>query len=685
MRVASGGILALLLTLSAPAQTVQFPEGYYAFYEVAERMSTAGRQVECAPELRQSMALIRLKPRAWDETRAILEETLTVCFQPLGENRWRLERAPKVVELEQRLRAQLVRHFRQQFSQTHSMLKQALAGKFTGSPSPPAPEHTSDTYVLCEVHPLDFQYAQWLGARFHYAPVQRWQRYLPEWSTFHRRLKAASTEQPVPVQQARRRTPIEKERLKRLEGVSLSKLGLPVEITRWAQQAARWEPKLWRTVFWPRTHYPSTKEQRAKLALIYAEYLLAEYLDLRLTEWAIRTFCSDALIREAIEKGMVIGVYSERLERGLRAHWLHQPVTERNLQQSAPVSVIVQMEWYNFWPYSGILHLRCWLRDGERVCPRPIAVSIGAPFDERGLETLYRKIAPAHAETYLAQLQRHAGYSETIMPGLAAIAPETENPKEFVYYFVEWLRRWASARDEELSVEVMHSSGLSPHVAALREVQSALGDQQRRVEWLLDRVDSVWTLRYPAGFVDRLPRVPLPAMREFLQSERDYEACRAFYRALTLQDAVMLVRGGPTIDLVPNWLWVETENSHPITSQQELGAIWLVMHVLEHLPEAMRQFTDAAGWAGRRIVSLSQVPDAKREEFARSLREWFTQERDFFDTYTPHVAFLWADSSQLLSRLSIESDDDGWNLYWEKAEGGRVVLLASNYPRLPRQ
>ena len=96
----------------ATAQQVEFPLEFYSFAEIAQRMSTEGRRVECARDLRQRLALIHLKPRSWQQTRELLEKALDVRFRKISdaENRWILEHDPEVVRLERQRRERLASH-----------------------------------------------------------------------------------------------------------------------------------------------------------------------------------------------------------------------------------------------------------------------------------------------------------------------------------------------------------------------------------------------------------------------------------------------------------------------------------------------------------------------------------------------------------------------------------------------
>ncbi|MDM7460293.1 MAG: hypothetical protein P3X24_001385, partial [bacterium] len=104
-----GCMLSVLLQGIARAQQVEFPLDYYSFEEIAQRMSVDGRRVDCARSLRQKLALVRLKPRSWQQTREILEAGLDIRLRLTSkvENRWILERNPEVARQEKRWREQL--------------------------------------------------------------------------------------------------------------------------------------------------------------------------------------------------------------------------------------------------------------------------------------------------------------------------------------------------------------------------------------------------------------------------------------------------------------------------------------------------------------------------------------------------------------------------------------------------
>ncbi|MCS6918881.1 MAG: hypothetical protein NZM28_03845 [Fimbriimonadales bacterium] len=91
---------------SALAQRVEFPLDTYSYPEIARRLSVGGRTVTCDPALSQKLAVIGLKPREWGEVKALLEDALEIRIAPTDKERkrWRISRAPAVLQRERELR-----------------------------------------------------------------------------------------------------------------------------------------------------------------------------------------------------------------------------------------------------------------------------------------------------------------------------------------------------------------------------------------------------------------------------------------------------------------------------------------------------------------------------------------------------------------------------------------------------
>jgi hypothetical protein len=89
--------------------SVEFPLRWYSYPEIAQQLSVGERTVQCAPDLRQCVALVHLKPRPWQAAVRLLSEGLEVRLRKVSdaENRWVLERDPRVAARERRWRQRL--------------------------------------------------------------------------------------------------------------------------------------------------------------------------------------------------------------------------------------------------------------------------------------------------------------------------------------------------------------------------------------------------------------------------------------------------------------------------------------------------------------------------------------------------------------------------------------------------
>jgi len=107
-----GALVGLIATLAvAGGQTVSFPIGYYSYEDIAQHMSVGGRRVVCSPDLNNAIVLLHLKPRDWNQTRRILDNTLEIQFRPAGEgdDQWVLARPSELRKQDARLIEELAR------------------------------------------------------------------------------------------------------------------------------------------------------------------------------------------------------------------------------------------------------------------------------------------------------------------------------------------------------------------------------------------------------------------------------------------------------------------------------------------------------------------------------------------------------------------------------------------------
>lgn len=95
----------MLAFACANSPQVEFPLGWYAYPEIAKRLSVDGRQVQCVRTLQERVALLNLHQRSWEEMVALLEEALQVRVRQVNkeQNLWQMEPDPEVAVREKQL------------------------------------------------------------------------------------------------------------------------------------------------------------------------------------------------------------------------------------------------------------------------------------------------------------------------------------------------------------------------------------------------------------------------------------------------------------------------------------------------------------------------------------------------------------------------------------------------------
>jgi hypothetical protein len=122
MRIAAlVGTIALLASFSAhasPDSSVHVELGTYTFPELAQKLSTDGRTVTCAPSLRNRAALVRLNNRTWDDAVKILSAGLDVRFEhkEAAKESWEMSRDQDVAARERRWRRTLMNALRDELN-----------------------------------------------------------------------------------------------------------------------------------------------------------------------------------------------------------------------------------------------------------------------------------------------------------------------------------------------------------------------------------------------------------------------------------------------------------------------------------------------------------------------------------------------------------------------------------------
>ena len=357
-------LVGLIASLAlASGQTVEFPIGYYSYDEIARMMSTAHRRVECAPELKGRVVLLRLKPRDWRQMRRILENTLEVQFRRAGggDDRWVLERPPELLKQERRLREALARHIEQRIQEDRRLARrmrypdapteqilEALAA--LPSPVPPSsyPElerqwrlMTIDLISLFREAPFEELLATWREIR-HF--LKAYEQGLPPVPA---QVQPASNDPNPPERQSHQATHYQQKAVERfLERYSLRDFRLHPAIMQVARRHAQMERSEWEA------RYGKTWSEDYSQRLVLAVYSLSS-----LAYSAILGYMHEAIaeqlqpppnILQVLEQGTVVRVYELDIDSELLALWL-QDLHGAVVPQYEPTRIRIRVLMSAYW------------------------------------------------------------------------------------------------------------------------------------------------------------------------------------------------------------------------------------------------------------------------------------------------------------------------------------------------
>jgi hypothetical protein len=612
----------------ATAQQVEFPLDYYSFAEIAQRMSTEGRRIECARDLRQRLALIHLKPRSWQQTRELLEKALDVRFRKISdaENRWILERDPEVVRMERQRRERLANHLDKEGAQGMRVFRLLLDKSIP-------PEKVFE--VAQEIQPdttpseAECQQVVTMIEMLREMPVET---ALRNWRAYKQMVKAL-----IPLLDD------QSEAVRLLTEKPLASYGFAQEELQWAERIAQGKDEKWTQMLGDRLQryeHPLLKQAQALIAL-------GDFTNSYASSWA-----ADALMRQlqpplraldAIEQGVVARVYELSLPPELAA-WLLNDVDGTkiplNATEPVPLRLLVEAKWGR-WGYGYDVAIEPLEPPSEmRIYSLP-RINARLFFLPEFAYRTFQRFDPDLAQAYQAAYGRH----KQLLDDSSVRAPLDASARSLARTLYEW----AQKHQAELIAEVLPEASYGGQGKTLAERL-----KNCEAPYLLERHDGVWALRSWVAFVQRVPDLPLTALRDLLRTKGDYADWRAFYRAITPEQA--------------RWLRVWREEIASFTLAEELlgtslpvdnfAHAWLVMEILEHLPPAQRDSL----WSYQGIepvaVPLATLPPNARVQLARSLDRWRAV------LLTDKYKHLFAeDSALLVEQLVLSRSIGNWAIH----------------------
>jgi hypothetical protein len=577
----------------ATAQQVEFPLDYYSFAEIAQRMSVDGRRIECARDLSQRLALIHLKPRSWQQTRELLEKALDVRFRKISdaENRWVLERDPEVVRVERQRRERLANYLDKEgfaeprliqiFLDKNISPEKVLEMAQELDPELTVPEeHRKEMLQIVELMrelPLESALRNWRAHK------RLQQRFLNAMRSDDAAL--ALTEQ------------------------SLAEFGFSAAELQWAEQAAQSKDEKWQLLLGSSGSESESPAQRKAQALFSLGMFAEGYLSIYSVNTLLSRLQPPLRVLEAIEQGVVARVYDLTLPSELAA-WLLNDVNGDQIPIRAtdpvPMRLLATARWGQFgYDY----HLNIQPLDLERKEEDTLIhlpqLNKSLTLSPESAQKAFQRFDPELAHAYQAAYERH----KQLLDDPSVRAPLDSSARTLTRALYEWAQKHKAELIAEVYPEPFGGQG--------KTLTEWLG--RNGVPCLLERHDTVWVLRQWAAFVQRVPDLPLTALRNLLRTKGEYADWRAFYQAITPEQARWLATVGYAYP--PEVTRLRNQEVYP--TLDSLGYAWLLMMILEQLPPALRnQLWEHADDKKPFTVALATLPPNARVQLTQILSQW---------------------------------------------------------------
>ena len=613
----------------ATAQQVEFPLDYYSFAEIAQRMSIEGRRIECARDLRQRLALIHLKPRSWQQTRELLEKALDVRFRKISdaENRWVLERDPEVVRVERQRRERLASYLDKE-----GFAELRLIQIFLDKTIPPEKA---------------LEMAQELDPGFTFPEEQRKEAF-----------QLIELMRELPLESALRSWRAHKRLQQRflnamrsddaalaLTEQSLAELGFSAAELQWAEQVAQGKDKKGQLLLGSGSESESPAQRKAQ-ALFSLGMFAEGYLSAYSANTLLLRLQPPLRALEAIEQGVVARVYDLALPPELAA-WLRNDVNGDQIPLNAtdpvPTRLLATARWGQLG-YDYYLDIQPLDREftGENIftihLPQLRKLLMLSP---ESAQKAFQRFDPDLAQAYQAAYECH----KQLLQDPSVRAPFDNSARTLARMLYEWAQKHQAELIAEVYPEPFDSRGKT-----LADWLEKSGDP-----YLLERHDTVWVVRHWAAFVQRVPDLPLTALRNLLRTKGEYADWRAFYQAITPGQARWLVTVGYAHP--PEVTRLSNQELYPTID--EFGKAWLITLVLEQLPPALRNqlwaYTDEQKPL---TVALATLPPNARVQLAQILSQW----RAALGT-SGSKRLLSEDPAALVERLALYRIGTWWMFY----------------------
>lgn len=633
--------IALLGLGSAMAQRVEFPLDIYSYPEIAKRLSVEGRTVTCDPTLSQKLAVIGLKPREWSEIKALLEDALEVRIAPTDkeQKRWRISRAPAVLQRERELRqrwAKVVEQRMRDYRENFCAAMQKII-----DPAIPMDEAIQSLFAFELEKPITFNsvpsYFSRLGGGI--ARTLRSLKIDDFLSYTHLIFKFSND---------RRRfdQTIDSEKCGDFIGEFLSRHSLEryykdTPIESWLQRMESLPPsELSEWLHISEDDFHAFSPERLRYRLLYQlSTAFSWYYDGCMKDKVINNCIPDVL--QAIEQGYAVRTTQLKLP----AH-----LAQRLLPDYEP--------WHGLAPDTQVqLYAISWLQVEPDIYTMPIYVSPDLSFDcahplmyerhygdiwnlDSGYTVWELRLQRMGDAELLAQYRRALERHKTLLQDKRFHQAFKQNDVDAETMPI-WFLHWAREHEQEVIAEIftLEEDVLDSSGAIAKLLEAYL---ENRI-YLLDHHKDVWILRNGFAFVDRAADYPLAALRDLARSGITPDNWRRFWNTTTPHQRQWLA--------VADWGGALLEQFHSFSKEELLfrGDLYEMMVftlTLESLSEIDRQALLNAAPNTRVRVSLRYLPNHTRQ----ILLEWLSHEL----RYHPELLLVQYAQNSLLGGLFID-------------------------------
>jgi hypothetical protein len=390
---------------------------------------------------------------------------------------------------------------------------------------------------------------------------------------------------------------------------SLAEFGFSAAELQWAEQVAQSKDEKWQLLMGGIGSESEPPAHRKAQVLFY----LGIFAEMYLSNYAASSLLShlqpSLRALEVIEQGIVARIYDLALPPELAA-WLCNDVNGDQIPLNATDPVPTRLLATAHWGQLGYdYHLNIQPLDLKRTEENTLSylpqLRKSLALSPESAQKAFQRFDPDLAQAYQAAYERH----KQLLQDPSVRAPFDNSARTLARMLYEWAQKHQAELIAEVYPEPFDSRGKT-----LADWLEKSGDP-----YLLERHDTVWVVRHWAAFVQRVPDLPLTALRNLLRTKGEYADWRAFYRAVTPEQARWLVTVGYAHP--PEVTRLSNQEVYPTID--EFGKAWLFTIVLEQLPPALRnQLWEYTDEQKPLTVALATLPPNARVQLAQILSQW---------------------------------------------------------------